>query len=338
MTTLAEITDLKIGNTEFNSVEDYRKEVHGKILKKASSLSVINPIALMGFHSGEPIDFKLYESLGFNHPKSHDYYKLTFNENGDAQGDSRLVDIYNGILQKGIIDDPIIVYPLNREGSTDILILDGATRTTCISYIIQKNPELFKKIPITVFVGTEDEAKAEMVRRNLSERSRCLSDVEVMYSIRNFINMGWTKNEISERLGKDQIKWRPILDNYIKASESLIPELVKSWEEGKLNRSAAFEAAKATVEEQESVAEIINKGDKVKGSDIRKKNSEKREMRPKQRLTTVAELFDKDGELSGFLASKGLKEQFDDKLANVFNVINSLRDEIESKLNKPAST
>lgn len=329
---------LRIGNATYDSVDEYRAAMHEK-MKSGKALSTIQMDALLGFTPGKPLNFKKYEKLGFSHPKDHNYYNLTFDENGKPEGDPQMVAIYNGIKLKGEIDDPLLVYPLDRDGSTDILVLDGATRASVISYIQANDPEAFPRVPINIFKGSEEEAMAEMVRLNLPDRNRSLRDVEIMRAIKRFVALGWSKDEISNRLGMDRVKWRATLDNYINVGENLIPDLVEAWETGILNRSAAFEAAKTTVEEQEVIAETINSGEKVTGTQIKKRNAEKAEMRPNRTLTTLAEKFspestgDKASRLAGFLASKRLKSKYADRLKEIYDSIIALRDDIDADLN-----
>ncbi len=344
MTTATAPAGLSIGNTSYDDLDTYRAEVHSKISRKASALSTISPLALLGFIVGQPLNFKPYDKLGFNHPRNSNYYKLEFDAEGNVtNGNPNMIEKFEGIRRSGKIDDPILVYPLNRvDGNTEILVLDGATRLSAIAYIQAQNPSAFVRIPINVFSGTEVEAMAEMVRRNLEDYSTALDDVDLMRSIKFFVNAGWTKDEISERLGKDPVKWRATLDNYINAGEKLIPALVNAWSEGKLTRSAAFEAAKAPEEEQEAVAEQVASGEKVKGSDIKKRNAEKREMRPNRTLTTLAEKFspestgEKASQLAGFLASKRLKSKYADRLKEIHDSIIALRDDIDADINPPA--
>jgi hypothetical protein len=339
MSSTLAVSNLRIGNTSYDSLESYTADVHSKISAKSTSLTAICALALFGFNVGKPLNFKKYEEMGFHHPKDHNYYNITFNENGEPEGDPQMIAIYNGIKLKGEIDDPIIVYPLNRDGESIILVLDGATRASAISYIMADNPDAFTRVPIKVFTGTEEEAMAEMVRRNMEDRSRPLADIEVMNAIKRFVASGWTKDEISDRLGQDRIKWRAILDNYIKVGEALVPELVEAWSAGLLTRNAAFEAAKTTVEEQETIAERINGGEKVTGTQIKKENSEKREMRPNKTLTTLADKFSTEStgenasQLAGFLAKKRLKSKYADTMIEIRNLILALRDNLEADLN-----
>ncbi len=337
-----ETATLRIGNATYDNVNDYRATMHSKMLE-GKSITTIQMVALLGFTVGKPLNFAKYEKIGFVHPKDkindHAYYNLTFNENGEAEGDPQMVAIYNGIRLKGEIDDPILVYPLNRNGSTDILILDGATRASAIAYIQAHDPDAFARVPIKVFKGSEEQAMAEMVRLNLDDRSRSLGDVELMQAIKRFVDAGWTKDEISDRLGQDRVKWRATLDNFIRVGESLIPELVEAWSAGLIARSGAFEAAKTTPEEQETIAEQLNSGEKVTGSQIKKRNAEKGEMRYNRTLTTLAEKFspvstgDKASQLAGFLAGKRLKSKFEDRLVEIRDLITALRDDIDAELN-----
>jgi hypothetical protein len=181
---------------------------------------------------------------------------------------------------------------------------------------------------------------AEMVRRNLSDRNRPLADVELMQAIKRFAKLGWSKDEISDRLGQDRVKWRATLDNFIKVGEALIPDLVEAWSSGLITRSAAFEAAKSTVEEQETISETINSGNKVTGTQIKNRNSEKRTMRYKQTLTTLAEKFstvstgDKASQIAGFLAANRLKTKYEERLMEIRNLILALRDDIEADIKK----
>ena len=331
-------TVFRIGNKSYDDVDSYRTDLHDKMLS-GSGLSTVQMPALLGFEVGKPINFKQYEKLGFHHPKDHNDYNITFDSNGEPKGNLEVITIYNGIKLRGEIDDPILVYPLNREGSNHILILDGATRASVIAYIMKNDSDAFARVPIKIFKGTEEEAMAEMVRLNLDQRKRFLADIELMQAIKRFVGLGWTKDEISDRLGQDRIKWRATLDNFINVGENLIPDLVEVWKSGALNRSGAFEAAKTTVEEQETISETLNEGKKVTGTQIRKQNAEKTEMRPNRTLTTLAEKFstestgEKASQLAGFLAKKRLKSKFADEMQEIHDMIIALRDKIDVALN-----
>lgn len=322
----------KIGNTNYSSLEEYRQAIYDRISTKASAISVINPLALFGFEIGKPLNFDSYEKLGFNHPKTHSYYNILFNANGEPSGDPVMVEIFKSIYNSQKIDDPILIYPYQNENGIYIIVLDGGTRSSSIAFAMALNPDLFQQIPIKVFNGTKDEAIAEMVRRNMSERSRCLTDVEMMRAVYRFIKMGWTKEEISERLGQDPVKWRPTLDNYINAGTSLIPSLVKAWEDGVINRSAAFQAARLHIEKQEAVAEQISSGKKIKGSEIQKETV--RELRLRPTLTTLAKKLSpisegkESSEIAVYLESKGLLSKYNGTLTEINNLITKFRNDV----------
>lgn len=330
--------EYRIGNETFDSVEAYRDAMCERMLS-GKNLTSIQPDALLGFNAGSPLNFEEYEKVGFTHPKNHNYYNLTFNDEGEVIGDPRMLAIYDGIRLSGEIDDPLVVYPYNHNGENLILVLDGATRASAIAYILQDNAKAFDRVPIRIFKGTEQEAMAEMVRRNLPDHGRPLNDIEIMQAIKRFVTAGWSKDEISDNLGQDRVKWRPILDQYILAGEKLIPDLVEAWEKGLISRSAAFESAKSTVEEQESIAETVNSGQKVTGANVKKRNAERGDMRYKQTLTTLANKFspestgDNASQLAGFLAKNRLKSKYSERMDDIRSLIEALRDDIDADLN-----
>lgn len=329
--------NLKIGKTTYGSLEEYRATVHEKLLRNSSSLTMISPFAFAGFSVGGPLDFKLYKKLGFEHPRDPSYYKLTFDDEGNAQGDPRMVEKYEAILRTGEIEDPITIYPLNRKGSNQILVLDGATRSAAIAYALVNNPEMFSRVPIVVHTGDEASAIFAMIRRNMEEYSTPLGDVSLMKAIKRLHKAGHDKDEIAENLGKHPVKWRATLDNYLKAGQHLIPELVVLWGEGKMTRNAAFVAAKTTKEEQEAVAEKVRKGDNVTGKSIRSSSSSSTsKMRYNQSLTTWADNFNPRGsKLANSLANQRLKSKFADQMSAIRESIIALRDAIEAEVNPP---
>ena len=81
---------LRIGSTSYDSLDEYRAAAHAK-LNGSKPISTISPFAILGFTSGSALDFKLYESLGFDHPRPHNYYNLAFDDNGSPTGDPAFV-------------------------------------------------------------------------------------------------------------------------------------------------------------------------------------------------------------------------------------------------------
>ena len=71
------------------SLDEYREGVF-QSLKKNGNTS-IHPEAILGYVEGSHVDFKLYDNIGFNHPKEKSYYEL-------AKGDEKFLEIFLNVL------------------------------------------------------------------------------------------------------------------------------------------------------------------------------------------------------------------------------------------------
>lgn len=274
MTPVAEKDDTTkiVDNGKEMTLDEYQEKVFKTLTNRG--VASIMPEALLGFQVGNHVDFSTYTELELTHPKEHDpkgrnYYDL-------EQADPHFLEIFEGIENSGEIEDPIIVYPHETsEGEKFLVITDGATRASIIGYLKGKNPDVFKRIPIQKSKAkTLDEARAEMVKRNLEGRYRMLTGYETMQSIGRFAKWGWTNEEILERLSRPKT-WMPQLVSLRKCSENLIPEAAELYRDGKIKTSAAVAISKEPAERQEAtvkeIKEKIQSGKKVTGEGIKGK-------------------------------------------------------------------
>lgn len=280
---------VKDGNQEL-TMNEYRALV-AKRLKKSGMVQIF-PTALMGFREGECVDFDPYNELGFPHPKA---------VNGGAYydretGDPTFLSIYNGIESASIIDDPILVYPYEHEGELHLVIVDGATRASVIGYL--RTDEVFHRVPVSLFRGTPEEARAAMVRRNLDDRERRMTGFEKTVALRNLSKAGWTIQEIVERLHRPK-SWQATAHLIITAANNAIPALWKAFEQGQMSLHA-FQNAAGTKEgepvpeaEQKAAAAEAKKlaaggqtltGKKAKAATKGDKGKANREINPMNRL------------------------------------------------------
>jgi hypothetical protein len=159
----------------------------------------IDPSVLFGWREGEALDVRAYAAVDLHHPKDHDFYDSLHHSVPDPE----IWTIFKGIRDSGRVDDPILVFlhRENRQMPYQIFVLDGATRTSCVSFLRGKFPHKFKTLPMCLFEGTLSEAKGEMVRRNLENRSRTLKPAELVYSIGRLLDAGVSEFDAAKICG-----------------------------------------------------------------------------------------------------------------------------------------
>lgn len=250
------VVKFKVGDKEV-SKSDYIKSLHDGHLSKKG----IIPEAVSGFRVGKHMDLAYYSSIGFEHPRDHDYYD-------PANNNPEFMAILEGIRNGKDFDNAIVVYPYEMEnGEWELLVLDGATRLSCAGIVKGEDPDTFRRVDAVIFKGNEIEAKAAMVRRNMSGRNRSLSDPELVAAIRRFDSYGWTVQEICERLGQTE-KFIPKINSALVIGERLIPELLKRFEDGDMKFTVAKKTAEKAPREQKAILKDIQGGKKVKVKNV----------------------------------------------------------------------
>jgi hypothetical protein len=149
---------------------------------KQKEFGFIEPEYLFGWREGSGLDVESYDGVGFTHPKPHKYYHMEFNEAGEPERskcDPEFLSIYDSIVQSNKIDEPITVYFFGGK----ILVLDGATRVSCISYRRRMQPGFMDKVPYRLFTGPEDQARGHMIRLNLDGRKRVIRHDEFVKAV-----------------------------------------------------------------------------------------------------------------------------------------------------------
>ena len=279
------------GDTEV-SLEEYREFMFAKLRKHGNA--IIHPEAIIGFRVGNHLDFKPYDKLGFVHPKSTEYYDKT-------RQDPQFMEIFEGIKASGQLDDPIMVYCYDKSDTERfILCVDGATRLSIVGYLRGENPDAFRRVPVMLFRGNYEEARACMVRRNLEGRIRPLTGYETMMSFVRFQSWGWSDKDIAERIGKNPATYAPQVKAILDASKRLVPSLQTAMKEGLISLYTAVQASAVNNEKQAELARKLKDGEKIHGRQINRENP-KRNIRIAPRL----EAFQKTlSEIEGNLKEK----------------------------------
>lgn len=262
MSTVAAVTFDHKG--EQLTLEEYIAAIceKGSTLRKGGG-GMIYPEALLGFEIGKPINFRPYEKLGFIHPKNDEYYKL----NGEST-DPEFLKIYEGIRDSGQITDDLLVnihYDKNKD-KYHLVIVDGATRASVISYLKSENSDLFHRVGIKLFAGETAAVQGEMFQRNLPGRNRPLRELEIMNGLDRLQKSGWTDEELAKRMGMSL----NTVKEYLNCAANLITEVREVVAQGKLTRQAIFEAAKLPEADQHKIVEDVSNGTAIKAVNIRR--------------------------------------------------------------------
>lgn len=219
---------------------------------KKSATIVCPPEVFFGWN-GNPdhpgLDMAQYERHGYPHPREQSYY---------SPDNPEIIALRDGIEQTGYTD-PFEVYL--DESMHELLVLDGARRSCCVSLIQRTNSEAFRRVRANVFKGTKQEAIARMVSLNLDDRRRALTPIQVARTCKKWVDWGWTPAEICERLGKPA-SWRGELVNLLKLLNGS-DELHMALDSGAIGKGAALQIAQLAPAQQ---AEAIRKlGKMTKG-------------------------------------------------------------------------
>lgn len=178
--------------------EEQRREAVEKLKASGGDVVFIPPQVILGYSPGRALRLSYYARLNMPHPKPQSYYDSL----EEPAPDPEIWQIYKGIERSCEIDTPITVYLKTDETREEkILVLDGATRTTCISFVRKNKPNAFKVIPVVLFDGTEDEARREMIMRNVDGRSRALKSHELVDAVGKLHDEGRDEQEIGKVCG-----------------------------------------------------------------------------------------------------------------------------------------
>lgn len=236
-------------------------------LKKNGTMQ-IEPEEIFGFRVGRPLDFDSYAKVGFKHPRTPEYYNLTDLSKAHPQ----IAAYYSGILEAKAIDDPIEVY---ADTENRLICLDGASRLACIAFIKAKHPEMFGKIPVTIFKGDAESAKIRMIRRNWIENKKPLTDFEFMQSVAGLANSGMTPQQICAGLGRNN-SYLPTVYNIIKCMKNLIPDWIPFLRDGDISRDVAVKLAECKPEDQKAQLMKYAETGVVKSKEIEARNTNKK--------------------------------------------------------------
>ena len=289
---------------EKNEIEEIEIEEIEKKLKKNGIINA-EPELILGWNIGESLNFDQYSDLGFHHPKMAERYSLN---------DPGFSSIYDGIIESGQFDDPILVYVKKDLEVSYLLVLDGATRLSVAAIARSRNPESFVRIPMKLFRGTEQEAKIEMARRNWTGHQRSMTPYEEMKFVEQLIKWGWNPSEIAQKMQRGGTFVQTIY-NLKKMSESLIDEVKDLLREGKINRTCAIEASSLSQIEQKLLVDSIKKGEKINVNELKKKSINHKQINLPKRLDRLQNVVIAD--LAECLRSKGLDRVCEDYLFTI---------------------
>jgi hypothetical protein len=236
-----------------------RKEITISFLEKLKETSKeevifaqIVPEAICGFRTGDHLDFDLYKNLDFPHPKAKDnagYYKI----NSNHEQSHKFSHIMEGIESSMSIDNPILIYLYeDKKGNKEILVLDGATRMSCIGYIKGRYPKSFGNVQVQLFVGTDDAARVEMMRRNLPGRTREISPDEMIEMAKFHNKRGVPHTKIAEMIGLTNVSHIASLINLDKRAGR---KVIEAFYSKKLSIKDAEEISQRPEREQEKLLE-----------------------------------------------------------------------------------
>lgn len=230
---------------------------------------LIEPEKIHGFRVGKPLDFSAYVKLGWEHPRNPDYYDLSNTENADPQ----ILAYFNGINQSNAIDDPIEVF---IDGDK-LIVLDGATRLTCIAFIKLGNPERFGKIPVTLFKGTREAARIRMVKRNWDGHKKPLSAFEFAMAVYKLAgeddeDAGLSPQMICEGLGRPK-SYTPYIYRIIKSMRNALPEWKQELFKGEVKLTNFLDISENTEEDQKALLIAHMSGEKITGKKAKKQKS-----------------------------------------------------------------
>jgi len=187
----------------------------------------IDPSVLFGWREGQALDVRAYTAMDLQHPKDPDFYDSLC----DTVPDPEIWTIFKGIRYSGQVDDPVLVFlhREDRQSPYQIFVLDGATRTSCVSFLREEFPQKFRTIPVQLFEGTLTEAKGEMVRRNLEDRSRTLKPAELVYAVGRLVNGGMNEFQAAKLCGIESRSG--LARNCVNIHDGGSPALLKALEE-----------------------------------------------------------------------------------------------------------
>lgn len=286
----------------------------------------VDPSVLFGWREGFALDVRAYAERDLQHPKDPDFYDSLEHTVPDPE----IWGIYKGIRDSGQVDDPILVF-LHREDRKspyEIFVLDGATRTSCVSFLRGKFPQRFRTIPMQLFEGTLTEAKGEMVRRNLEDRNRTLKASELVYAIGRLIKGGMSEFKAAKLCG---IENRSGLSrNCINIFENGSPDLLKALEEDVLNIQQAARLSRLPKDQQDVQVRNARSGKAVRFDG--RSDDEPKKALPiyAGELRMCTGIQRKLDSIQDFLEMHGNEEQRE-LLRRAFGNLNCIRHKIQAK-------
>lgn len=227
----------------------------------------IPPSTLFGFRRGNHLDFQKYEEIGMRHPKADDggtYYQI-----GSSHKEApKFAAIMHGIERNMRIDSPILVWLYeHKKGEYEIVVLDGATRSSSIGYLVEKFPGTFKTVPVEVFIGTKHAAIVEMTRRNLPGRSRDLTSREMVRQAFVHASSGVSHDRIAEMLSLSDASQVGML---IKIGEKASHQVLEAYFDRRISLKTAYEISKRNELEQQTFMDGFQGAEKIPGAETKK--------------------------------------------------------------------
>lgn len=133
---------------------------------KLTHFGLIHPAYLLGYESTGAIDYLAYERAGFPLSRSVESYRL--------EDPSMKQFAESCWVQQPIIHAPLLIYFYGK----NLVILDGVARFTAVVEAWKQGVCEPCSVPFELYVGDEDNARKEMILRNLHGGPRSLTRAE----------------------------------------------------------------------------------------------------------------------------------------------------------------
>lgn len=256
-----------------------------RLIAADGSAVMVDPSVVYGWREGMSLDVRTYDEIGFFHPKDPSFYDSLDTVIPD---DPAMWTIYNSILANGQIDNPVLLHIMrNKNVDPAIIVLDGATRLSCVSKARKKKPTEFAMVPAALFLGSDEDARGAMLRLNSEGRSRSLKAGEMVLVAKRMIDAGHGEHDIGTLTGVSRIPG--CAANLACIASRGCHELIKAMDEGILDIAQAAMLARNPPDFQVAQVEVARRGGRILFTTSRKGGRKLPESAGKLRMLRAAE-------------------------------------------------
>lgn len=216
---------------------------------------------------------------------------------------SKLDELSNSIRSSGLLQ-PVVVWECDK---SKYFLIIGFRRYKAIELIRKKNPDAFAKIPVSIFKGTEQDARLANMIENLQRED--LTHAEEAEGYQELVRLGMPVVDIASKAGVSA----PWVSKLLAIRQKAHPAVFRALHEDRISVTVAADLIALKMEEQENHLSNFIQAENIPTKEVRTRK--KREARDAVKQA-AAETTGRASARPGVKKLKKVLEQVSEKVSN----------------------